>query len=131
MKKIPIIAVIALAVASVSLAQAGYGGTYSRELTTTEVAEEVSQCTLTFITEGLPVFPPGEPANFSLEVCCGTPPYQFEVTQGTLPAGLHLNQNGKITGKPTEEADTTVFVRLTDKGGCSLTQAFPVRVGSS
>ncbi|HYP27710.1 MAG TPA: putative Ig domain-containing protein [Blastocatellia bacterium] len=125
MKKIPIIAAVALAATYVSLGQTSY---YGSALTATRGAESVSQCTMTFITESLPDFPIGVPANLTLEVCCGTPPYRFEVVQGTLPEGLHLNQNGKITGKPREEADTTVFVRLTDNAGCSLTQAFPVRV---
>jgi hypothetical protein len=86
------------------------------------------QCALTFITESLPDFTLGVPVNFQLEVCCGAAPYKFKLVQGALPKGLHLNQNGKMTGKPTEEADTTIFVQLTDSAKCSLTQAFQVRV---
>ena len=85
-------------------------------------------CTLTTITESLPGFFIGVPANTEIEVCCGTAPYRFEITSGTLPAGLHLNPNGKITGVPREEADTTVFVQITDAAGCTLTQAYAVRV---
>ena len=90
-------------------------------------AASTSQCTLTFITESLQDFTVGVPVKFNIEACCGTPPYSFEITGGTLPDGLHLNKNGKITGKPTEVTDTTVFVTLTDSAGCSITQAFAVR----
>ena len=87
-----------------------------------------SSCTLTTLTESLPGFVIGSPSNFQIEVCCGTAPYHFEIVGGTLPAGLHMNQNGKITGVPREEADTTVFVQITDASGCVLTQAYAVRV---
>lgn len=120
MKKTLLIAAMLLAVTSLSPGQTRYDGT-ARQGASTE------QCTLTLLTESLPDFPLGEPANFRIEACCGTPPYHFELVQGTLPQGLHLNQNGKITGKPVEEADTTIFVKVTDNAGCSLTQAFQIR----
>ena len=136
MKKILIIAVMMLAATSLSLGHTRDDGTGKPGVSTSQtgmrtVGENTAQCTMTFLTESLPGFPLGEPANFKIEACCGTPPYHFALVQGTLPEGLHLNQNGRITGKPTEEADTTIFVRLTDNGGCSLTQAFAVRVDPS
>ena len=89
---------------------------------------EAQQCTLTNVTESLPAFFVGEPANFDIDVCCGTEPYHFEIIEGTLPEGLHLNPNGKITGKPREEADVTVLVLISDSAGCSLGVTYPVRV---
>jgi hypothetical protein len=86
------------------------------------------QSTLTFITESLPDFHVGVPANVQIEVSGGTPPYIFQITQGTLPKTLTLNKKGKISGTPRRVADTTVFVKVTDKVGASLTQAFAVRV---
>lgn len=86
------------------------------------------QSTLTFITESLPEFHRGVSANFQIEVSGGTPPYKFEITQGTLPRTLTLSVKGKISGIPRRVADTTVFVKLTDKVHASLTQAFAVRV---
>ena len=135
MKKILVIA----AVVGTALTSLAFGTSRQRMTTQAErawgrqptaVKAGAAQCTLTFITESIPEFTVGDPVNFQLEVCCGTPPYRFEVTTlgDPLPAGLHLNQNGKITGKPTEVDDNTVFIRLTDSAGCSLTQAFPVRV---
>jgi hypothetical protein len=87
-----------------------------------------AQCTLTNVTESLPAFFVGDPANFEIEVCCGTAPYSFQIIDGELPAGLHMNSHGKITGKPRVEADQTVLVLISDSAGCSLGVTYPVRV---
>lgn len=92
------------------------------------VAEAQQQCTLTNITESLPPFFVNTPANFQIEVCCGTPPYRFEIIDGALPEGLHLNQNGKITGKARAETETTVLILISDAGGCSFGITYPVFV---
>lgn len=84
--------------------------------------------TLTFVTESLPDFTQFTPANFQIQAAGGAPPYQFEITQGSMPAGLTLHATGAITGTPTEVADTTVFVKLSDEANDSVTQAFAVRV---
>lgn len=84
--------------------------------------------TLTFITESLPQFTVGQSAHVDIEAIGGTPPYHFEIISGALPAGLHMSSTGKIRGVPTEVADTTIFVTVTDANGCQLTSAFAVRV---
>lgn len=85
------------------------------------------QSTLTFITESLPAFTAGEPKKVRLEVSGGTPPYSFEITEGELPRGLSLTR-GTIFGEARRAADTTIFVKVTDKAGASLTQAFNLQV---
>jgi hypothetical protein len=87
-----------------------------------------AQCTLTNVTESLPAFFVDTPANTEIEVCCGQAPYRFEIIEGTLPDGLHMNAQGRITGKPRAEADTTVLVLISDSAGCSLGVTYPVRV---
>ncbi|HET7433681.1 MAG TPA: putative Ig domain-containing protein [Thermoanaerobaculia bacterium] len=87
-----------------------------------------AQCTLTNVTESLPGFFVGQPVNTEIEVCCGTAPYTFEIIDGALPDGLHMNSHGRITGVPRVEADTTVLVLITDSAGCSLGVTYPVRV---
>ena len=84
--------------------------------------------TLTFITESLPDFQLNQLAQFQIQAAGGTPPYRFQIVDGALPAGLHLNPSGEITGKPTAVTDTTAPVQLTDSAGCTLTQTFAVRV---
>jgi hypothetical protein len=127
MKRFLVLAVIVLAVTSVVIAKVRHHAGDSRD--TGGAAAGAADCsTLTFLTESLNDFQLNQPVNFQIEGIGGTPPYRFEITDGTLPASLHLNANGKITGKPTEVADTTIFVLLTDSSGCHLTQAFAVRV---
>jgi hypothetical protein len=87
-----------------------------------------SNCTLTFQTENLPLFTVGQHANFQIEAVSGTPPYRFEQSGGTLPAGLKLKPNGTIKGTPTEPADTVVYVTLSDAAGCTITQAYSIYV---
>jgi hypothetical protein len=90
-----------------------------------------AQCTLTNVTESLPAFFVGTPANTEIDVCCGTAPYTFQIIDGALPEGLHMNNQGRITGKPRVEADTTVLVLISDAAGCSLGVTYPVLVLAS
>ena len=88
-----------------------------------------NQSTLTFITESLPGFTVGEPQQVDLEVSGGTPPYYFEITQGELPESLNLSEEGTISGTVAEVVDNaTVFIKVSDEAGSSLTQAFDVQV---
>jgi Putative Ig domain len=89
-----------------------------------------AQCeALTFLTESLQTFDLNAPANFQIEVIGGDGPYHFEITSGGLPAGLHMNAHGKITGRATEATfDHTIFVTVTDSQGCHLTHAYAVFV---
>ena len=49
----------------------------------------------------------------------GFPPFTFELTSGTLPAGLSLNTKiGKITGIPTSQGSSSFKIRATDIYGC-------------
>jgi hypothetical protein len=87
-----------------------------------------SSCTLTFLTESVPDFTRGHPVQFKFEGVSGTEPYSFAVASGTLPAGLMLNNHGKLTGTPTQIIDTTVMIKLKDAANCSINQTFAIRV---
>jgi putative Ig domain-containing protein len=100
------------------------------KLTRMKGAEDMTkkQSTLTFITESLPAFTVGESQQVDLEASGGKPPYSFEITEGELPEGFNCSQGGRISGIVTESAGTTVFIKVTDDVGSSLTQAFDVQV---
>lgn len=85
-------------------------------------------CYVEFITESLPNFYVGVPANVQIEVCCGTPGYTFSLYSGTMPAGLSLSSAGVISGTPTTVTDDVIFVTATDSLGCHTTSAFAIRV---
>lgn len=87
-----------------------------------------AQCLLTYQTEVIPAFYVDVPGNFQIEGVSGTEPYKFEIFDGTLPEGLHLTPSGRIVGRPQAEAETVVFITITDAAGCHLTQAFNVVV---
>jgi hypothetical protein len=65
-------------------------------------------------TESLPGFTVGKAQKFTIQASGGKPPYTFQITQGTLPAGLTFNSKGTLGGKPTAVSDTTIFVKVTD-----------------
>jgi opacity protein-like surface antigen len=91
-------------------------------------AQDCSTSTITFETEAVAQQFVGVPAHFDFVAVGGAPPYTMTIVQGTLPAGLHLNSNGKLRGKPTQVADEVIFIELRDSQGCGFTQAFPISV---
>jgi hypothetical protein len=46
----------------------------------------------------------------------GIPPLNWEVTEGTLPAGLVLGRDGVLSGTPTETGEFKFTVTVTDSG---------------
>lgn len=83
---------------------------------------------LTFETESLPEFSAGQAYDFDIQAVGGNPPYDFRLTQGSLPAGITLSSNGKLSGTPMEAGDTTAFIQLTDSTGDDVTQAFDCQI---
>ena len=59
----------------------------------------------------------------------GIPPYTWDCTSGSLPPLLTLNGGGVIGGKPTEDTNAAITVRVTDGGGRSSTKAFTLVIG--
>ena len=65
----------------------------------------------------------------SIIVKGGTPPYQFSVTSGALPAGLSLHPSaGKITGVPTAYGEFNFTVTADDDGSYSDSQEYVLAV---
>jgi len=91
-------------------------------------AAEGQQCLLTYQTEVVFPFFVNTPGQFQFEAVSGTEPYKFEVFGDTLPEGFVLTPSGKLIAKPDQEMEFVLFVTVTDKAGCHLTQAFNVVV---
>ena len=51
----------------------------------------------------------------------GAPPYTFAAAAGTLPAGLHMDSSGKITGTATTLGQSVFQLRITDAVGATAT----------
>jgi len=64
-----------------------------------------------------PTLPDGEidtPYTFMLQAIGGVMPYAWAKVSGSLPNGLTLNENGTISGTPTESGDFTFTLLLSD-----------------
>ena len=64
--------------------------------------------------------PPGEqntPYEFQFHGEEGCLPYRFSSHLGTLPPGLRVTEDGKLTGTPTEAGSFSFWVALDDNGG--------------
>ena len=60
----------------------------------------------------------------------GTPPYVFSAVSG-MPAGLSLNTNGLVTGRPRETGNGTVTLRVMDGRGHVATQPCGLAIAPS
>jgi hypothetical protein len=64
--------------------------------------------------------PPGEvgtPYEFEFYAEEGCVPYRFSYLNGTVPPGLRITQDGKLTGTPTEAGTFSFWVALDDNSG--------------
>ena len=81
-------------------------------------------------TESLPAFFVGQAKKVSIAASGGTPPYRFQLTQGTLPPNLQFNSYGTLFGTAQQSGDTTIFIKVTDSARPQgqQTQAFDLQV---
>lgn len=84
---------------------------------------------LTIITSSLPSGTVGNTYSATLAASGGPTPYTWSVVQNQLPLGLTLDaQSGNIAGVPTEPADFTFTVEVTDKHGATATATFTISI---
>jgi Putative Ig domain len=57
----------------------------------------------------------------SLKAAGGVPPYHWRLDDGTLPVGLEISDDGKVTGVPTATGSYLFSVRVDDSAGRSAT----------
>jgi hypothetical protein len=70
----------------------------------------------------------GRPYARAIRAEGGLPPYEFELVQGNLPAGLMLDVNGRILGTPDEAGSARFRVRVIDAAGDFASQAYRLTV---
>ena len=92
--------------------------------------------TLTVLPPGLAIttgatLPPatfGAAYNVTLQADGGAPPYRWNLSSGTLPAGLTLAANGLISGTPTAVGSATFNVTVLDSRTRSASRDFTLAV---
>ncbi len=81
-------------------------------------ANEAVPVVLTFADTRLPDGVIGRSYRFAIEPETGTPPYQFNLSSGTLPDGLTLgSESGLIQGEPTVRDVKKFTVQVVDASG--------------
>ena len=85
---------------------------------------------LSITTTSLPSGSIGQVYNQTVQTKGGVAPLNFSISQGSLPAGLNVNQStGVISGTPILPGGTSSFtVRVQDAGGQSATQALSITI---
>lgn len=76
----------------------------------------------------LPPASVGVPYTHPLAAAGGSPPYQWSVISGALPAGLTLSPQGLISGTPTAAGTFGVQIQVADQAGATASRAFSILV---
>ena len=71
----------------------------------------------TITTESLPGGTVGEPYTETILAATGDASITWSVSNGSLPAGLSLSEDGKITGTPTTAGTSTFTVKAENNAG--------------
>ncbi|HZP63150.1 MAG TPA: putative Ig domain-containing protein [Terriglobales bacterium] len=71
---------------------------------------------LSIQTTGLPKAYVQQPFQARLDARGGTPPYKWEVTDGSLPEGIALQRDGELEGTPTQAGEFHFTATVTDSG---------------
>lgn len=80
-------------------------------------------------TASLPDATVGQAYEAALQASGGSPPYAWQVIDGTLPAGLALDEpTGAIIGTPTEAGRRVVTVEVRDVAGRSASRPVAITV---
>ncbi len=76
--------------------------------------------------------PPGredEPYSVTFVVVGGARPYSWSTSEGTLPDGLTLSEQGVLSGVPTGPVDATFTVRVEDAVGVTASRQYDLSIG--
>jgi hypothetical protein len=119
------------------------GTTYYYYITATNANGSTTTSIFNFTTQTLPLtvttqnggLPPGTLAqaySTSLVAAGGSQPYTWEVTAGSLPPGLKLNQAaGVLSGTPASAGNYTFTIKVSDNTNESTVKEFTMAVEGS
>lgn len=82
----------------------------------------------TIITSELPAGIVGTPYETGLEASGGSPPLTWNLSQGVLPSGIELTQDGILTGMPSTAETTEFTVTLEDDTGEKFARNFSLQI---
>ncbi len=98
---------------------------YNRSLTEAEIDQ---LATLAIVTKFIPATQLGAFFSFELEVALGNPPYAWSISDGILPSGMNLSDEGVLSGTPTETGIFSFTVRVMDSEGDIAEKVFTIEV---
>jgi Putative Ig domain len=83
---------------------------------------------LAIVTKTLPTARVGRSYLARVTASGGAPPIHWIRVAGTIPRGLHLRANGRLTGTPRVAGRRLITLRATDVGGRSVARRFAIVV---
>jgi hypothetical protein len=79
-------------------------------------------------TESLPDGVVGQDYSRALQASGGSAPYRWAISNGRLPDGLQLSDDGQITGRPTTASSLTFTVQATEQSGQTATKTLSIDI---
>ena len=92
-----------------------------------QVCDEAGACItepLTITTEALPTALVGQAYSAKLEAKGGKAPYKWKLSQGALPDGLLVSDDGEVKGVPQKEAKASIAISVTDANDATKDRIF-------
>ena len=86
---------------------------------------------LTLDNSGVPAGTVGATYAQRLAAAGGIPPYSWQVTSGSLPGGLALDQTGVLHGTPSAAGSFTFQVTVRDSQNGSVAATFTIRIAAA
>ena len=83
---------------------------------------------LGFTWANLPEGTPGKAFSHKFSASGGSRPYKFNVTEGTLPKGLSINEDGTFSGTPILPGTFTFTITVTDNRGRTSSREFTHKI---